>query len=596
MKLLRTGGSAILLSVVIVATAWAADGPPPGATVSTDVYYKTEGVVSGPPAPRLDTTDYPAPNLPSVFGESRLLVWSFAQQHLYFGGLVLGLLFLALIFELKGALGRRDENRQRYDRLARSLLQFTVLALSVAALFGGVLLFALLSLYPGLTAYLARIFNSSFLGYGVLFLVLSGMVYLYHYTWGSMGSGPLKGLHLGIGLLANVLATVMMFLANSWGTFMMSPAGVDDLGRFLGNNWHTVHNALWNPLNVHRFFGNLVFSAGVIMVYFAYSAITARSRDDRTHYDWMSFMLFFAAVLALFTIPYGGYWLSREIFGYRQQMGITIFGGLLAWFNVVLLILMGFLFLSINYYIWQRIDDAGRVQHYRRHVKYVFFVLAVAFLICITPHTLVVTVEELAAMGGQQHPVVGNFGVESAKNSAVNIMILVTIWSLLVMWKSRYPFEQAGRAWSDAVLLGLFLIGALNIIGLGIYGYYVPANVRVGLSVPMVLTTMSAGLIGTVMTFVVTRRRTPITLAVWGTLSARGYYALLFIAATASWIMGLGGYMRSSLRLNWHVTEIFQDTSPWAFTHPMGFVAAVITVNVLVFWGGVGTMMWLARK
>ncbi|HET6674324.1 MAG TPA: hypothetical protein VFG71_03245 [Nitrospiraceae bacterium] len=31
-----------------------------------------------------------------------------------------------------------------------------------------------------------------------------------------------------------------------------------------------------------------------------------------------------------------------------------------------------------------------------------------------------------------------------------------------------------------------FAIGALNIIWLAIYGYYIPANVRVGLSVPQV--------------------------------------------------------------------------------------------------------------
>ena len=38
---------------------------------------------------------------------------------------------------------------------------------------------------------------------------------------------------------------------------------------------------------------------------------------------------------------------------------------------------------------------------------------------------------EVKAMGGAQHPVVGNYGVMSAKNGAVNIMILVTTLSFL---------------------------------------------------------------------------------------------------------------------------------------------------------------------
>ena len=35
-------------------------------------------------------------------------------------------------------------------------------------------------------------------------------------------------------------------------------------------------------------------------------------------------------------------------------------------------------------------------------------------------------------MGGAQHPVVGNYGVMSAKNTAVNILILTTFMSFLL--------------------------------------------------------------------------------------------------------------------------------------------------------------------
>ena len=44
-----------------------------------------------------------------------------------------------------------------------------------------------------------------------------------------------------------------MFLANSWVTFMMSPAGVDPAGVFAGDAWAAMHNFLWNPINLHRF-------------------------------------------------------------------------------------------------------------------------------------------------------------------------------------------------------------------------------------------------------------------------------------------------------------------------------------------------------
>jgi hypothetical protein len=58
--------------------------------------------------------------------------------------------------------------------------------------------------------------------------------------------------------LTNVFGTALLLLANAWSAFMMAPAGVDAQGRFLGNGWHLLHSALWNPLNVHRFLADIM--------------------------------------------------------------------------------------------------------------------------------------------------------------------------------------------------------------------------------------------------------------------------------------------------------------------------------------------------
>src|SRR5437870_13835668 len=52
-----------------------------------DIYYKTEGVPVGPPAPSSVATVYPR------YGslDNRVLVWFVTQQHTYFGGFVLAL-------------------------------------------------------------------------------------------------------------------------------------------------------------------------------------------------------------------------------------------------------------------------------------------------------------------------------------------------------------------------------------------------------------------------------------------------------------------------------------------------------------------------
>jgi cytochrome bd ubiquinol oxidase subunit I len=555
-------------------------------TVSKDVYYQTEGIVSGPAAPDLNRHDYPTSNLPSLLGESRLIIWFIAQQHLYFGSFVLGVLFLILLFEIRGLAGKDKVAARWYDRLALKLLDVVLVAISLAAILGGLLIFGFVTLYPDFFRYLAGMFKPWMHLYAVLFLVFVLAVYFYLNTWPRMKSGVAKGAHVTIGLFANVLGTTMMFLANSWSTYMMSPAGVDMQGRFLGHSWNLLNNALWNPLNIHRFTSNIIFGSAMIGAYAAYSALSAKNQDDRAYYDKMGYVSFISMIAFLATIPYGGYWLSREIYSYRQQMGITMFGGLLAWLNVVLVSLMSMLFLGINYYIWQRIDCVEGGDRYRYHAKYVFFVLTACIFVYITPHTLVMTSEELSAIGGQQHPVFGNFGVESAKQSSIHIMVIITTWSLLLLWRSQYHFERSRHALGNTVLAGFFLAGITNIIWLGIYGYYVPAMTRVGMVVPMVITTLSTIVIGSAITYVMIVRIKDSRPIASSSLSARGHIALLFIAVTISWIMGLGGYMRSSLRLYWHATEIFRDNSPWAFTYPLGFAANVITVNALLFWCG----------
>ncbi len=70
---------------------------------------------------------------------------------------------------------------------------------------------------------------------------------------------------------------------------------------------------------------------------------------------------------------------------------------------------------------------------------------------------------------------VSNFGNDSSKQPAVNIMIVATMWSLLIWWRSRYELP-AGRSKIDVALVSLFLVSAANIVWLGVTGHYIPAK------------------------------------------------------------------------------------------------------------------------
>ena len=561
----------------------------PAATFGRDLYYKDEGVVSGPRAPRPSMGDYPR-----LLGESRLVIWIVAQQHRYWVVFVLGTLLMVTLLEVWTLTRPRHQRAIAYDMLAREWLDLVILAISVAAIFGGLLLLGFLALYPDLTVYLMTVFRPVFLVFGLLLLPFTILSYLYSITWHRWSGGWLKWLHAALGILVNVIGAMLALLGNAWSSFMMSPAGVDASGRFLGNSWHVIHTALWNPFNVHRLAGQLLCASAVLAIHAVYRTMSAATDEEKAHYDWMGAVTCGVLVSALITMPFGGYWLMREIYAYRQQMGITLLGGLLAWLGLVLVTAMGILFFAINYYLWQRIASVGGAWSLGWATKWVFGILALCMVVYITPHTMVMTPLELKNMGGQQHQVLGNYGVESAKSAAVNLMILVTAWSF-VLWRfcrNSVPNDRTRRL-LQLIAVG-FLVAGTNILLLGIYGYYLPANVRVGLSVPMVGTTFTVVLIGVAMTSQ-WRKCEPEHQKEWGTLSTRGYFALVAISFLVIWIMGLGGYRRSAVRLFWHVNEIMKDESPWAFTHTTGFAVNMISLNALVFLLGCAGMLWLAK-
>ncbi len=555
-----------------------------------DVYYKTEGIVSGAPAPKTvdGPKDYPRYNF-----ESRVLLWFANQQHLYYGSFVLAVPIFCMIIEFMGVVTKDKAMSKKYDQLAYDFVKISLTAYSLTAILGGILIFTFLTLYPAFFGYLSSIFRPVMHIYALMFVAESGTLYIYYYGWDKMKEGFLKWIHLSMSVILNVIGTVLMFLANSWIGFMMSPAGVDEQGRFLGNIWHVIHTALWNPLNVHRILGNMAFGGGVVAAYAAYRFLSAKTDEERAHYDWMGYIAMAIAVAFLIPLPFAGYWLMREVYAYRQQMGITLMGGLLAWLFIIQATMIGILFLSTNYYLWQALGRMRGAEKYQRYIKYLVFVLVVGFLVFITPHTIVMTPAELKAMGGQQHPVLGNYGVMSAKNGGINVIITTTVLSFV--WYMRgnkepmVPWKNFGN-----IFMGVFFgFAYVNIIWLAIYGYYIPANVRVGLSVPQVATTLSCLFFMTALNGVMLKGAKQMGPIEWGKISVRSQYAIIMLATAFTWMMGLMGYIRSSVRLFWHVNEIMRDNSPWAYTHTVGFAANMISFNVLFFWISILFVFWL---
>ena len=60
--------------------------------------------------------------------------------------------------------------------------------------------------------------------------------------------------------------------------------------------------------------------------------------------------------------------------------------------------------------------------------------------------------------------------------------------------------------------------------------------------------------------------------------------------------MGLMGYIRSSGRLAWHVNELMPDTSRGHLLPTLGFAAKMVTINMVLFWGGIFPVLGMPTR
>ncbi|HEX6384175.1 MAG TPA: hypothetical protein VF177_05860, partial [Anaerolineae bacterium] len=289
-------------------------------------------------------------------------------------------------------------------------------------------------------------------------------------------------------------------------------------------------------------------------------------------------------------------------------------------------------------------------------IKWLLLVLTLGVLVWATPHNPVVTPAEQALIGGAFHPLLGVLGVMSAKNTAVNLMILTTFLSFVLYRRAGkgdpLPFARHGR--STYVVLGLVALVCLVLLGspaiyvlregltetsrllrvllmafhglmivvatalafkdqakrgqwlilgsaafvvifFGVYGYYVEAVIRIGFSVYQVLAVLAALISVTAIDVYLFRGAPDFGAIQWGKMPVRSQYILILLAVTFTWLMGLMGYARNAIRQHWHIYQVVQDTSVDAFSPTLGFAARVISVCVLLFIGLVGFIFWLGN-
>ncbi|MFQ5588544.1 MAG: cytochrome ubiquinol oxidase subunit I [Nitrospiria bacterium] len=522
---------------------------------------------------------------------SRNLVWILSQVHILFGAFVLGVPIFVLVVEIIGI----KTKERRYDRLAKEFTDLIVACFATTATIGIFFLFALLVFYPELMSVMAGIFKPAYYLYVVLFLGETLSIYMYWSKWEKWQDR--KALHLFWGMSLNVFGFVIMCLPSGFLSFQASPVVLNpDLGPW-EKAWTAINNPTWWPVNIHRIVGNIVLGGYVCGAYAGVAYLGAKTQEEREHYDWMGYTGNFIGVFGLLPMPFAGYWLMREVYEYNQQMGITLMGGILSWLFILQAVLIGVLFVGSNYYFWQGIAfRTHSAPKYKKPIMIMLIALVGSFSVWLTPHSLVASVSEARAMGGSHHPLLGVFGVMSAKLTVVNLMIMVTFICFILYWRADKEVTVKWGKAANIFTAVLITVAVIVIIWLGVYGYFVPSVYRVNvLSVAQVLAVLFVLFTITPLTALSLKSAKLTHEMKWGVMPKRSQYALVINAVFVVLTMSLMGYARSASRVHWHIYGVLEDTSAYGYTPTLGLASFLFVINTAIFCLLVGVVFWTSH-
>ncbi len=184
----------------------------------------------------------------------------------------------------------------------------------------------------------------------------------------------------------------------------------------------------------------------------------------------------------------------------------------------------------------------------------------------------------------------------SAKMTVANLMILITFASFL-MYQRAGKVETVGWAKGARRAQSVIIMGAgLYIIWAGVYGYFVPAVVRIYvLSIPQVLTVLGVFIVVTIIAVLSMRNAKQVPLH-WGRMPVRSQHILILNAVVVILTMSLMGYARSSSRVHWHIYGVLEDTSPYAYSPALGQASAFMSLSTFVFLFLVAFLFWVISR
>jgi len=171
--------------------------------------------------------------------------------------------------------------------------------------------------------------------------------------------------------------------------------------------------------------------------------------------------------------------------------------------------------------------------------------------------------------------------------TCITIQIIALICALFLTFANKGKLAQTL----------LFVVAAsISVVYFWYYGFVLMEKANMVLrflSVTQVSIVISTLIVNTVIDVFLFKNAKEVGGIQWGKIPNRAQYALLLLCVAIVTLMGLMGFIRSGLRMNWHVYGVMQDKSAGAFTPSIAYMGWVVSLIVFLFLSLVAIVFWL---
>lgn len=252
-------------------------------------------------------------------------VWmeEIAYSHIVIATLVTAYMVVAPAFEYVGY--RRND--PRYDRLARSLIWFSLVLFSPGAALGTGIPMWIMGTYPEFWSRWSNLFFWPLIAQFVFFLgEVVFLFFFYYLAWDYLKDR--KRLHIFFGCVAALFGLAVQVVWDALGSYMLTPSvALPPVNEPVAWSAAAFFNPSFPYLFFHRFFGNISWALLLTGGVFALKHYRAKDPGEKAYFGWAADVTFAVGFLAFFAMPFLGWGYAGAVRDHAPVAFRAIMGG-----------------------------------------------------------------------------------------------------------------------------------------------------------------------------------------------------------------------------------------------------------------------------